>query len=208
MPKPANPDLHGNAPDNSPAALLIIDMINDLEFEDGDRLKQPALAAARQIAELKRRAKAEGMAVIYCNDNFGRWRSDFREVVERVLHDDVRGEPLAELLVPDHDDYFVLKPKHSAFFETTLETLLRYLGVKRLVLTGITGDICVLITASDAYMRDYEIYVPVDCTASVETAENEHALDYMQRVLKAETMCAAQLDVQKLMQPVEKHDTP
>jgi nicotinamidase-related amidase len=208
MPKPANPDLHGSAPDNSPAALLIIDMINDLEFEDGDRLKQAALAAAQQIAELKRRAKAVGMAVIYCNDNFGRWRSDFREVVERVLHDRVRGEPLAKLLVPDQDDYFVLKPKHSAFFETTLETLLRYLGVRRLILTGVTGDICVLITASDAYMRDYEIYVPVDCIASVEAAENEHALEYMQRVLKADTMCAAQLDVQKLMQPIEKCKTP
>jgi nicotinamidase-related amidase len=196
---PHNDDLHGNAPDNSPAALLIIDMINDLEFEDGEQLAAPARAAAERIADLKRRAKAAGMAVIYCNDNFGRWRSDFREVVDRVLTDGVRGEALARLLAPQEDDYFVLKPKHSAFFETTLETLLRYLGVRRLIVTGITGDICVLITASDAYMRDYEIYIPADCTASVTPAENRHALDYMARVLKANIGSAREIDVEQLM---------
>ncbi|HEY0672481.1 MAG TPA: isochorismatase family cysteine hydrolase [Longimicrobiales bacterium] len=195
-------NLHGNAPDNSPAALLIIDMINDLEFDDGEQIAAAALGAAQRIADLKRRAKAAGMAVIYSNDNFGRWRSDFREVVSRVLEDGVRGEPLARLLQPEHDDYFVIKPKHSAFFETTLETLLRYLGVKRLVLTGITGDICLLLTASDAYMRDYEIYVPVDCTASVEAQENEHAARYMERVLKAHLCQSSDLDISAIMRPV------
>lgn len=196
-------NLHGNAPDNSPAALLIIDMINDLEFDDGEQIAAAALGAAQRIADLKRRAKAAGMAVIYSNDNFGRWRSDFREVVNRVLEDGVRGEALARLLAPEHDDYFVIKPKHSAFFETTLETLLRYLGVKRLVLTGITGDICLLLTASDAYMRDYEIYVPVDCTASVEAQENEHAARYMERVLKAHLCQSSDLDIGAIMQPVQ-----
>lgn len=199
MPDNPNDDLHGNAPDNAPAALLIIDMINDLEFEDGEKLETPAIAAAERIAELKARAKKHGMPVIYCNDNFGRWRSDFREVVDRVAGDGVRGEPLASLLTPEEDDYFVLKPKHSAFFETTLETLLRYLGVKRLVITGITGDICVLITANDAYMRDYEIYIASDCTASVEAPENEHALQYMERVLKANIAEAKDIDVAELM---------
>jgi nicotinamidase-related amidase len=189
-----NQDLHGSAPDNSPVALLIIDMINDLEFEDGEKLVEPAHAAAKRIAELKQRAKAHCAAVIYCNDNFGRWRSDFREVVDRVLNDGVRGEPLARLLEPAENDYFVLKPKHSAFFETTLETLLRYLGTKRLVVTGITGDICVLITASDAYMRDYEIIVAADCTASVEPDENQHALDYIERVLKAKIVKSSEID--------------
>ena len=202
-----NKDLHGSAPDDSPAALLIIDMINDLEFDDGEKLEAPARAAAERIAALRERCKQAGMAVIYCNDNFGRWRSDFREVVDRVLNDGVRGEPLARLLDPAEDDYFVLKPKHSAFFETTLETLLRYLGTKRLILTGITGDICVLITASDAFMRDYEIYVPVECTASVEAAENQHALDYMERVLKAHVVSAKELDVHALMRAAEVRDS-
>ena len=191
--------LHGNAPDTSPAALLIIDMINDLEWPDGEKMEGQAIAAAERIAALKARAKACGMPVIYANDNFGRWRSDFREVVERVKCEGVRGEPLALLLEPEKDDYFVLKPKHSAFFETTMETLLRYLGVERLILTGITGDICLLLTASDAYMRDYELYLPVDCTASVEPEENEHALRYMQRVLKAEICSSSDLDMAALM---------
>jgi isochorismate hydrolase len=119
--------------------------------------------------------------------------------VERVKNDGVRGEPLALLLEPDHDDYFVLKPKHSAFFETTLETLLRHLGAKRLVLTGITGDICVLLTASDAYMRDYQIHVPADCIASVDASDNQSALEYMARVLKADICTADELDLAALV---------
>src|SRR5690606_13634517 len=144
-----NSDLHGSAPDKSAVALMIIHMINDLEFDGGERLEQRALEAARRTAALKTRCQEAGVPVIYANDNFGRWRSDFRQVVDRVLHDGVRGQPLAELLEPAGNDYFVLKPKHSAFFETTLETLLRYLGVRRLILTGITGDICVKLTAND-----------------------------------------------------------
>ena len=189
-----NSDLHGNAPDQSAVALLVIDMINDLEFEDGERIEHAAIAAAERIHALKERCKAAGVPVIYANDNFGRWRSDFRQVVDRVLHDGVRGRPLVELLEPDEDDYFVLKPKHSAFFETTLETLLRYLGVRRLILTGITGDICVKLTANDAYMRDYEILIPVDCTASIDADENEHALRYCERVLKAELVSSGDID--------------
>ena len=196
---PQSNDLHGNAPDDSPAALLIIDMINDLEFDDGEKIQKAAEAAAERIAKLKHRCAEKRMAIIYCNDNFGRWRSDFREVVDRVLNDDVRGQQLARLLAPGEHDYFVLKPKHSAFFETTLETLLRYLGVRRIVLTGITSDICLLLTASEAYMRDYEIIVPRDCTAAVTAEENEHALAYMERVLKADITDSEKLDVTELM---------
>ncbi len=78
---------------------------------------------------LKRRAKAAGIPVIYANDNFGRWKSDFRWILERCLQEGDARRPLAERLAPDEDDYFVLKPKHSAFFATTLHTLLRYLSV-------------------------------------------------------------------------------
>ena len=194
-------DLHGNAPDSATVALLIIDMINDLEFEGAERMAADAVRAARNTHALKDRCRVLGIPAIYANDNFGRWRSDFRQVVDRVLHDGVRGQPLAELLEPDDDDYFVLKPKHSAFFETTLETLLHYLGVKRLILTGIAGDICVLITASDAFMRDYEIYIPADCTASEDAEENEHALAYCERVLKSCITTAVALDLERLARP-------
>jgi nicotinamidase-related amidase len=122
-----NDDLHGNAPDKSEIALLLIDVINDLEFEGGERLFQSALPAARHIARLKERAQQARVPVIYVNDNFGKWRSDFKRIVTHCLEADVRGRPIAELLRPDDDDYFVLKPKHSGFFSTTLDLLLKYL---------------------------------------------------------------------------------
>jgi nicotinamidase-related amidase len=192
-------DLHGNAPDQCPVALLLIDMINDLEFPGGEDVAKAATAAAERIAELKAKAKERGIPVIYANDNFGKWRSDFREVVKHCLEDGVRGQRLAELLQPGRDDYFVLKPKHSAFFETTLATLLEHLGARHLILTGITADICVLFTASDAYMRDYDVHVPSDCVASLEDVDTRQALRYMQRVLQADVTPSTSLDLDVMM---------
>jgi len=136
-------DLHGNAPDQSEMVLILIDVINDLEFEGGEELVRSAVTAAKNIARLKERAHQAGVPVIYVNDNFGRWRSDFKRIVTHCLQDEVRGRPIAELLQPDENDYFVLKPKHSGFFFTTLELLLEHLG-------GFTGNNCVLFTANDA----------------------------------------------------------
>src|SRR6266536_3906654 len=161
----ANDDLHGNAPDESEIAIVLIDVINDLEFEEGERLFETALTAAKNIAQLKERARRAKVPIIYVNDNFGRWRSDFKKIVNHCLEDDVRGRPIAKLLKPDEEDYFVLKPKHSGFFSTTLDTLLAYLKAKTLVLTGLTGNFCVFLTASDAFMRDFNIVVPRDCVA-------------------------------------------
>jgi nicotinamidase-related amidase len=193
-----NPDLHGNVPDTCPVALVLIDMINDLEFEGGAKLLRAAVRAAEHIAALKEKAAARGIPVIYANDNFGRWRSDFREAVRHCLEDGVRGEPLATLLKPDEDDYFVLKTKHSAFYSTTLELLLEYLQARRVILTGVATDACVLMTAADAYMRDLEIYVPSDCVAAQSAAENRKALEYMARVFHADTRASAKLDLTKL----------
>ena len=193
-------DLHGNAPDQSPVALVLIDMINDLEFEGGENVVEPAVAAAERVAALKEQAKSRGIPVIYANDNFGKWRSDFREVVKHCLEDGVRGQRLAELLKPEMDDYFVLKPKHSGFFETTLATLLEHLGTRHLILTGVTADMCVLFTASDAYMRDYTVHVPADCVASLEEVDTRQALRYMARVLKADVTPSAELDLDAMIE--------
>jgi len=187
-------DLHGNAPDKSEIALVLIDVINDLEFAGGEELFLAALPAARNIARLKQRAHQAGVPVIYVNDNFGRWRSDFKRTVTHCLQDDVRGKPIAELLSPGEDDYFVLKPKHSGFFSTTLELLLDYLGVRTLVLTGFAGNNCVLFTANDAYMRDYKLIIPSDCVASIKAEENEYALQQIQNVLKADIRPSAKID--------------
>lgn len=192
-----NADLHGNAPDTSDVAVLLIDLISDYEFEDGEELFQQTLPIAERIAELKKRAKQAKVPIIYVNDNFGKWQSDFRKLLHHCLNGEVRGKPIVELLKPDEDDYFVLKPKHSGFYSTTLAILLEYLGVKTLILTGITADICVLFTANDAYMRDYHLMVPADCVASVNPDETLHALAHMRRVLKADTRPATEIGFEK-----------
>ena len=188
-------DLQGNAPDTAPVALLLIDVINDLDFAHGKALLKQALPMAKRIAALKRRAKAAGIPRIYVNDNFGRWQSDFQHVLRHCLDEDVCWMPLATLLQPDAEDYFVLKPKHSGFYSTTLELLLQALGVHTLMLTGLAGNICVLFTANDAYMRGYQLIIPGDCVASQTVRENTSALRLMQTVLKADIRPSTALDL-------------
>src|ERR1041385_5941503 len=166
-------------------ALLIIDVINDMEFEEGKLLFKQALPMARKIATLKSRASSAKVPIIYVNDNFGHWRSDLKKQISHCLIDGVRGEPIARLLVPDHSDYFVLKPKSSAFFGTTLHTLLQHLGVRTLILTGIAADVCILFTAHDAHLRDYKIIVPSDCVASNTLPETRLALANMKKAAHA-----------------------
>jgi nicotinamidase-related amidase len=194
-----NEDLHGNAPDKSPVALLLIDVINDLDFPGAEELLEHALPMADRVVELKVRARRAGVPVVYVNDNFGRWRSDFNTQVEHCLREGCRGRPLAERLRPGEDDYFVLNPKHSGFFSTTLDLLLEYLGTRAVVLAGLAGDICVLFTANDAYMRDLAVVVPADCVASNSEESNRAALEQMERVLKADTRPSAELDLEDLV---------
>ncbi|HEV3469405.1 MAG TPA: isochorismatase family cysteine hydrolase [Pyrinomonadaceae bacterium] len=203
-----NEDLHGNVPDKAEVALLLIDVINDLEFDSGEELLRHALPMAERLAALKRRAKEAGVPVIYVNDNFGKWQSDFKKILTHCLESDVRGRPVAELLRPDEDDYFVLKPKHSGFFSTTLDILLDYLGVKTLILTGLTGDICVLFTAHDAYMRDFNLVIPSDCVASNDPEENRYTLEKMARLLKADTRPSAEIDFDELKQLSAREPAP
>ena len=198
MPLSRSEDLHGAAPDKCACALLLIDWINDLEFDSGEKLLPRALAAAKATAALRRRAKQAGVPVIYCNDNFGKWRSDFRSLLDHVLKDEVRGRPIAQLLAPDEHDYFVLKPKHSGFHSTSLDVLLAHLGASTLILTGIAGNFCVLFTAQDAYMRDFRLLVPRDCIASEEEADNRHALEHMAKVCKADIGPSAGVDLRAL----------
>jgi nicotinamidase-related amidase len=191
-------DLHGSAPDHSSVALLLVDVINPMEFPEADQLLQYAVPAAERLAELKSRAESANVPIIYANDNFGRWRSDLSAVLERCRHSDCPGRVVVERLPPSADDYFVLKPKHSAFFSTTLDTLLRYLGTRTLVLGGFAADICVLFTANDAYMRDLKLVVPRDGVASNTADDRDVALALMRRVLKAATPRTDEIDFAKL----------
>jgi nicotinamidase-related amidase len=199
-----NEDLHGNVPDKAEVALLLIDVINDLEFDGGEKLLKYALPMAEKIAALRERARQSEIPVIYVNDNFGRWQSDFNKLLKHCLETDVRGKPLAEMLRPEEDDYFVLKPKHSGFFSTTLDTLLDYLKARTLILTGVAANICVLFTANDAYMRDFNLVIPSDCVASNTAEENEHALKLMEQVLKADTTPSDKLDLDELKRAAQR----
>ena len=198
MAKQSNSDLHGNAPDASPTALLIIDAINDLEFPGGKGMLARAKRMARSIAKLKERAEKARVPAVYVNDNFGRWRSDFRRLVNHCLEDDVLGRPVVEQLLPDENDYFVLKPKHSGFYNTTLDLLLEYLGAKTLVITGMATDVCVLFTAADAYMRDFRVIVPSDCVTALTPAVHRAALAQMRKTIKAEIVDSRRIDFGKL----------
>ena len=170
----------------STVALLLIDVINDMDFAGSSRLVRQAIPMAKRLARLKARAAEAGVPAVYINDNFGEWQSDFRRLVEHCIHEDVPGRRVATILRPSDDDYFVLKPKHSAFFGTTLDTLLEFLGTRTIVLTGIAANICVLFSANDAYMRDYRLFVPRDCTVSNSRAESAYALKQMKTILKAD----------------------
>lgn len=182
-----NRDLHGNVPDKNPVALLLIDVINDLEFDAGDALLRHAIVMTPKLAKLKQRAYDKNVPVIYVNDNFGKWQSDFSAQVRHCLEDGVRGEPLARLLKPTERDYFILKPKHSGFFATPLAMLLDYLQAKTLILTGIAGNNCVLFTANDAYLREFDLLVPQDCVISASKAQNSAALAQLRDLVKADT---------------------
>jgi nicotinamidase-related amidase len=191
-------DLHGNVPDEAGAALLLIDVINDFEFENGEALLKLAIPVGKQIAALKFEAKRVGIPVIYVNDNFGKWQSDLNKIVSHCLDDGVRGEPFVKVVLPDQDDYFVLKPKHSGFYCTSLELLLEHVGARSLILAGIAGNNCVLFTANDAYMRDFQLFVPADCAVSETVEENEYALKQMKKVLKADIRTAGDLNLEEM----------
>ena len=180
-------------PSSAKPCLLIIDMINEFKFDDGARLMPANEQTARRIATVKRRMKHDRCPVVYVNDNFGKWQSDFRKLVARCLDQQCRGKDVTRILAPEGDDYFVLKPKHSGFYATALELLLRYLEVDQLIITGIAGDNCVLFTAADAYMREFNIAVPADCVVSLDGNRNQSALEHMRVSLKADTRPSAKM---------------
>src|SRR3954452_1403101 len=188
-------------------ALLLIDVINDLAFDGSHALVAQAEPMAERIAVLKRRSAKAGVPAIYINDNFGRWRSDFRQTVAHCTARSSPGHRISSRLRPNPRDYFVLKPKHSGFYDTTLDTLLAALRIRRVILTGIAGNICVLFTANDAYMRELKIFVPSDCIVSNTAEENDHALMQIGSVLKGNLTPSPLLRFQNHRRRSARHGT-
>ena len=170
---------------SSSDVLLIIDTINDLEFPGGENVLPWAEKMAARLAPFRAKAHRVGMPVIYVNDNFGHWKSNFSDVYGHCTRRGARGAEVARKLKPSEEDYFILKPRHSAFYATSLTPLLDDLGAKRLILSGIATNICVLFTAHDAYMRKYKLTVLSDCCASESDADHDLALDQLRRFCHA-----------------------
>jgi nicotinamidase-related amidase len=168
-------------------ALLVVDMFSGWDFPDAEKLAPAALRIAPRIAALKRRCDRARVPTVFINDNDGRWRSDAPKVVERSAAATPHGAAIAARLAPGENDYFVLKPKHSAFFATPLDLLLRHLRVRRLLVTGVAGDQCVLLTAIEARMQDYAVVVPADCVGSQTSRRNDAALRYLKTAHKVAT---------------------
>jgi len=179
--------------DESGTALLIIDMVSCWSFPDADKVLAAAEDVTPRIVALKARCKDAGVPVIYANDNDGRWRSDWQALMHDALDAGGAGARIATQLTPSGDDYFVLKPMHSAFFSTPLHLLLQHLKVRRVVLTGVTSDQCVLGTASDAKMRGYEVCVPCDAVATQTPERAQAALLHFQDVMRLPTPRAEDL---------------
>jgi nicotinamidase-related amidase len=165
--------------------LLLVDFINPMTFPDASRLARRAVKAARCAAALKATMTRAGATTIYANDNYGQWRSAFHDVLRYCL--ELGGSPrqMAELLKPTRSDVIILKPRHSAFYGTPLDLLLAQMRTRNLVVAGLATDICVQLTAMDANVRGYNIWVPSDCTAAESAPQARASLLYMKRVLKA-----------------------
>lgn len=165
----------------SKTALLIIDMFNDFDFVGGKDLLRNTEPIVDPILKLKRHFKANDLPVIYCNDNFGQWKDNSDEIIRHA--ESSKGSAIAKRMSPEEKEYFIIKPRHSTFYGTQLDILLRQLDVTSLVLTGIASDICILFSANDGYMREYELHVPHDCVAAETDKRNDSALTVIHEAL-------------------------
>ena len=176
-------NIKGPAPGG--VGLVLIDVVNPLNFEGADALAPMALQASEVIAHLRSCADQQGSPVIYVNDNYGHWGSEKARLVERCAAASPAGRKLAERLRPRDRDFFIIKPQFSGFYATNLPVLLPKLGVSRIILAGFATDICVLFTAADAHMREYELWVPQDAVAGETPERSAWALDIMRKSMGA-----------------------
>ncbi|HZG73206.1 MAG TPA: isochorismatase family cysteine hydrolase [Chondromyces sp.] len=166
-------------------ALLIIDVINSFQFDQGKILAEKTKEICPQILKMKEFCKENDFPIIYINDHYYLWKADIDKIINHCMND--ISAPIIQQLKPKEDDYFLIKPKHSAFYGTALNTLLHQLDVDSLIITGIAGNICVLFTANDAYMREYDLYIPEDGMTSVREQDDAYTLEMMKNVLNADT---------------------
>ena len=169
-------------------ALIVTDMINSYDHEDADKLVPSVEKALPKMVELIKRADDEDVLTIYVNDNFGAWRSSREELLETALSG--RYRHLVEPVAPAGDALFVVKARHSIFFQTPLEYLLGQEDVERVVLVGQVTEQCILYSALDAYIRHLDVVVPRDAVAHIHDHLAEASLELMELNMDAD-VCAA-----------------
>jgi nicotinamidase-related amidase len=180
---------------------LIIDVLTTFQFPDGDAILQGALRIQNPLLRLKTRAREIGVPVLYVNDNFGDWRSEKDVLIGRCI--EAKGGKFVRALLPDSEDYFVLKPMHSAFYMTPLEVLLQHLQVETLILAGLTSNSCITVTAHDANMRGFEIYIPPDCSCARSAKEHIHALAQLEAMADANLVRSSSLKLRHLIRAAQ-----
>ncbi len=188
--------------------LLLVDFINPLNFPGAENLAAPALMAARATARLKHELAAAGVPTIYANDNYGVWQSDFHSQVAACLGMDGAPAEIATLLYPQANDLTLLKPRHSAFFASPLELLLSEMEAQELVICGLSTDMCIQLTAMDAFLREFKMWIPSDCTAAESAEAKDASLAYMASVLRCDTAAATPRLRAGKMKPKAKKENP
>ena len=162
-------------------------MLSEFRFHGWQSVLRAATRVAPNIARLAASARSAGVPVVYVNDTAGKWEADQAAFVERCAAAHARGAEVTRLIAPQEGDYFIFKPKHSGFYATPLAELLHSGRVEEIVLTGTTAHQCVLFTAMDAYVRDFQIVAPLDCLAAPTLVQTRHALFILKEALHART---------------------
>jgi nicotinamidase-related amidase len=172
-------------------ALVVVDMLNTYEHEDAEMLTRSVREVLPNIADLIERATDDDdLEVVYVNDLYGHWNAGRTELLERVMEGGYR--ELIEPIAPAEEALFVVKARHSIFYETPLEYMLRQQGVERIVLAGQVTEQCILYSALDAYIRHLEVVVPRDAVAHIHEDLAEAALRMMEINMRAEVASAAE----------------
>jgi nicotinamidase-related amidase len=165
----------------SKSALIVVDMINSYDHPDAERLTECVEKVLPTIAEV-----IDGWdgPTIYVNDNFGHWRSNRDDLLESALSGEFG--KLVEPIAPKDDSMFVVKARHSIFYQTPLEYLLGQEGIDKIVLVGQVTEQCILYSALDAYIRHIEVRVPCDAVAHIHEDLAEAALKMMELNMSAD----------------------
>jgi nicotinamidase-related amidase len=174
-------------------ALLIVDVFNTFAFEGAEPVIESAERVSETIAGLIDEAHRRDMPIVYVNDNYGNWQWERADLIRHMTAPENKGRAIARRLAPRDDDYLLFKPQFSAFYATNLPALLPRLGVTRLVVTGIAADICVLFTAADAHMREYDLWIPADAVAGTSDERIGWALGIMRDSMGAEVRSTAEV---------------